>query len=246
MSDDLWFPWEMLWLRGNGKKCFLGEHFAVTRGKRIAASWPMVGRGPTILVAPHLPDQPLLPSTAERNALIHLTGAPPDEAKTVLQVQERLHGNEPVSVLHFACHGKADFDDDQLLGGWLALERGSLRPIDVQQHKDNALLGSLVFVNACESDVSTKQLFGHGGWIEAFLGAGAAVVVAPSWAVYTHTASTLAVRFYSALAGGATFGEAGRLARIAARESGNPDRLAYAIYADAGARFEPPVAAGAA
>jgi len=96
------------------------------------------------------------------------------------------------------------------------------------------------FLNACEAGTPGRGLTGHGGWAEVFLEAGAAVVVAPSWSIETGFAARFAAHFYKVLGEGRTAGAAARDTRLTMRGEGDPDRLAYAVYASPWAQLAEP------
>jgi hypothetical protein len=242
-SDDPWVPWEMIWLGEPGAPLdhnrFLGESLAVTRWLRRSSPWESLPGGRAILVAP---SDSGLQIHDERRALTDLTGHPPEELRSVLEVQRRLSGTAPYGFLHFACHGLAE--PTAPLDGRLELEGGDLRPVDIPEidvaRPIGMLSGACVFLNACEAGIPGRGLSGHGGWARAFFQAGAGAFLAPSWSVADLSATLFARRFYGRIAGGGALGEATRQARLDARTLGNPDRVGYAVYAAPGARVDPP------
>lgn len=224
VSDDAWMPWEAVAL---GDGLFLGDQFAVTRWLRSGALRYDLSDSPAILVAPPARD---ICVDRERASL---GVAPGQELTRAEEVRARLQPSSgSIGLLHFACHGSA-----------VSLDLGEqFWPVNVPRLPDGAergpLVGSSVFLNACEAGTPARGLTGHGGWAECFLAAGAAVVVAPSWKVDSEIASRFASAFYDGLKKRSAVGEAARLARLAVRRPGDPDRLAYAVYASPGATLK--------
>jgi hypothetical protein len=240
-AEDPWVPWEMIRLGSAG---FLGERFAVTRWLRRYSLWERFPGGRAVLVAP---GDSGLQVEDERRALRDLVGHAPVELRTLLEVQRLLGAADRYGFLHFACHGLAE--PAAPLDGRLVLQTHEhLRPLDVRAPQGGSaapLEGAAVVLNACEAGIPGRGLSGHGGWADAFLRAGAGAFVAPSWSVGDRTAARFARAFYRRLEDGETFGEAARRARVDARRAGDPDRLAYAVYAAPGARLEDTRHAGA-
>lgn len=231
-AEDPWVPWEMSSLGTSG---FLGERFAVTRWLRSGSPWERLAGGRAVLVAPSM--NPPLQVNDERVALRGISGDGPLELRTALETMRAIAATDAIGFLHFACHGLAE--PAAPLGGRLALEGGELRPVDVGAA--DALAGACVFLNTCEAGIEARTLSGHGGWANAFLlRAGVGAFVAPSWSVGDRVASMFARGFYRHLTDGRTVGEAARIARTQVRDrvgAGNPDRLAYAVYASPTARL---------
>lgn len=247
-SNDAWVPWEMVRLGDADNGFFLGERFAVTRWLREGSRQQRLRRSPTVLVAP---TDSRLSVGAERNALTHLSGAVPMELRTLEDVSDLLDGalNKRYgrcAFLHFVAHGETAPNDPH--GGRVLLQRGQkllvtdITPPNATEgttELDAPLMGSCVFLNACQTGIGGQPtLTGHGGWATVFARAGAAAFIAPSWSVFDHTASRFAEALYEALSNGVSLGEAARRARRWAKEEGNPDRLAYAVFALPNTRVE--------
>lgn len=235
-SADAWSPWEMLWLGDARRGFFLGERFAVTRWLDRGCHWPLIPNRTATLVAPQ---NAKLDTQHERQAMALLSGAPPRVLRTLDEVTAQFDRPEPFGLLHFACHGLKVHDDP--LGGRIKLEQGVLQTVDVPMispaRERTSLTGACVFMNACKSGIADNSLSGHGGWAEVFIEAGAAAFIAPSWAVRDRLAGTFASHFYRGLQADVTVGEAARRARLQAREFGDPDRVAYAVYAAPNSRL---------
>ena len=236
-SVDAWVPWEAVRVGDGEDGFFLGERFAITRSLLFGAMDTIVPGGPAVLVAP---EDAGLEADAEREMLAALAAEPPEIIGGYNAVWHRMRSTR-MGFFHFVCHGRAE--PESAHGGILQLRGGSrMRPMDIPGQRVEALASTCVFVNACQAGIETRTLYDHAAWSRAFLAAGAGVVIAPSWSVEDHCASMFAQRFYQELGKGHTFGEAARLARLSGREpgssghattfiSGNPDRLAYAVFA---------------
>ncbi|MEM7160757.1 MAG: CHAT domain-containing protein [Myxococcota bacterium] len=238
-ADDAWAPWEMIRLGGSDSGFFIGERFAVTRWLREGSRRDRLCVGPAVLVAP---TDGGLSVTEERKALRRLLGQAPLEMRSLAEVSNFLDGNLHAEYgrchfLHFAAHGVLPTGDPHggriLLQDQRALLVTDVAPPGIGEDIEKApLLGSCVFINACQAGISGRaSLTGHAGWAGVLSKAGVAATIVPSWSVYDSTASSFAVAFYDEIGGGVTLGEAARRARVWAREEGNPDRLAFSVFA---------------
>ena len=234
-SDDAWAPWEAVALEGPAGAIFLGERFAVSRWLRQGSLRQTIHRGRATLVAPR---RSTLDVTAERRALEAISGGDMSTLERLSEVQACWLPSEPRhGFLHFACHGTVSAS--RAFGADLTLDDGPIHPLDVPRRSDGPLASSCVFLNACEVGLQERTLTGHGSWAEAFLGAGATAVVAPAWSILDSAAARFVEPFYGGLAEGKTVGESARTARLATRKAGDPDRLAYAVYASPWATLAP-------
>lgn len=134
--------------------------------------------------------------------------------KAFLEEEAALSQIEPLladsRILHLATHG--DFRADNPLFSGLALADGWLTTIDIFNLK---LKASLVTLSACQTG---RSVIGGGdellGLMRAFLGAGAASLIASFWAVEDQTTARLMQRFYQMLADGQTKAAALRQAQL--------------------------------
>lgn len=130
-----------------------------------------------------------------------------EEAATLTQI-EPLLGNG--RILHLATHG--DFRADNPLFSGLALADGWLTTIDIFNLR---LRASLVTLSACQTG---RSVIGGGdellGLMRAFLGAGAASLIASFWAVEDQTTAWLMHHLYEKLAAGETKAAALRAAQL--------------------------------
>ncbi len=237
-SHDLWVPWELLLLndRRSGHELFLGEKFAVSRWTDAGSARESVGAGGVTLVSP---TDPGLSVGRERRVLSGLRGGSLSELSSLGEVQSLLNGQTPCGVLHFACH--ADNTADRVAPDYLILkDEVLLRPFDVPAARNDvvrALDGGLVFINACQSAIESPSMARDRGWARAFIGGGAAALVACAWTVKNGTAARFAEEFYRQARLGVTLAEAARQARCRVRPLGEHEPLGYALYAAPEARL---------
>lgn len=130
-----------------------------------------------------------------------------EEDASLAQVGELLPNGR---ILHLATHG--DFRADNPLFSGLALADGWLTTIDIFNLK---LKASLVTLSACQTG---RSVIGGGdellGLMRAFLGAGAASLIASFWAVQDQTTAWLMQHLYENLAAGQTKAAALRQAQL--------------------------------
>lgn len=238
-SNELWVPWELLAVGVPRTPRVLGLHFSVSRWNDDLGLTDTVRPEAVHLISP---DGSGLNTTFERAALSKVAdrlGAQVRFSTTLTEVQELLRSEVPAALLHYVGHGTANADDP-VEGKLYLQDKEVLRTLDVPTRHAEAstpLDGGLVFLNSCEAGQPSRSLWGHSGWVGALLKAGTAAVMAPSWSVGDSVAGALASRFYSELRAGETIAEAARRARRHARQDGDPDALAYAVYAAPGARL---------
>lgn len=238
-SHDLWVPWELLLLndRRSRSELFLGEKFAVSRWVDAGGACEAVGSGSVSLVSPN---DAGLAVGRERRVLAGLRPSPLAELKSLADVQTLLHGSARCGVLHFACH--ADSAADHVAPEYLLLQDDVvLRPFDVPAARNDvmrAIEGGLVFINACQTAIETPSMARDRGWARAFIGGGAAALMACAWTVKNGTAARFAEEFYRQARLGVTLAEAARQARCRIRPLGEHEPLGYALYAAPEARLQ--------
>jgi hypothetical protein len=246
VSDDSWVPWELCCLQGFAADSieegpFLCEAFAITRWLRDATAKPVLHIGDIALV---VPEGSGLPSAvAERDYLLSLGATP---ARRVTPIVKATRGNVwkamaagTYGAWHFTCHGFINTADPDKSA--LELDEASqlLPKYVVGQYANMGKAQPLVFLNACQTGAGGHKLTGAGGWAETFLKAaadkqhpdnGAAAFIGTYWSVDDGAALTFAKAFYGALLnGGATVGEAARVARRKAKDD-HPDDVSYLAY----------------
>jgi hypothetical protein len=135
-------------------------------------------------------------------------------------------------LLHLACH------NDTPRWSWptVAMADDPFYCFNLQTAIKNKALSNrqpMIFFNACNANSQPADTH-MAGWAENFLLAGAGAFIGSAWAVPSPTAKDYAVALYSALkdpAVASNLGRASLLARRTLSGSGDPTRLAYAVYA---------------
>jgi hypothetical protein len=237
LSDEPYFPWELLKLQGEGGEegPFLCDAFSVTRWLRNRQT---IGALPLQRIALVLPSDPNLPrSKGEKEDLVELVGSERVEEipPAFAQVMDALAGDD-YDGWHFAGHGSARVQDPDRAQLWLEGE-GSLTPTNLVNAKANlSRLRPLIFLNGCDTGRAGFSLTGLGGWAYQSLAAGAGAFIGTLWPVRDKKARVFAQVFYKAFLGGEPFGEAVRQARLKVRDEfpGDPAWLAYTVYAHPG------------
>jgi CHAT domain-containing protein len=133
-----------------------------------------------------------------------------DEQATLARLRAEAAGND---IIHLACHGL--FRDDnpafsglKLFDGWLTA--GDALDLDLD--------GALVTLSACESGRGQAQSGDEiVGLTRAFLGAGAATLVASLWLAHDETTADLMAAFYKELRQGSDPAAALRAAQLGLR-----------------------------
>ncbi|MFP3938994.1 MAG: CHAT domain-containing protein [Thermoanaerobaculia bacterium] len=242
ISGEPWIPWELLKFPaapGDGEGRFLAEAFALAR-------WRPGSAPPARLPLRRLAVVRSRRSDLERAAeeVSRLMGLAESSRRRVEAVEAAYLPLTDAMARgrhdgwHFIGHG----DRSRAGPEWwtLALDDRTLTPQDLS---DEVALGlgrrrPLVFLNACRVAGSAPGLVGLGGWPARFLQVGAGAFLGPLWAVPSDRAAVFSGLFYDRLVRGESIGEAVRRARLELRERspGDPTWLAYALYADPGAR----------
>jgi tetratricopeptide (TPR) repeat protein len=196
---------------------YLLERFEVSyapSAKVYSLCQERISRGLDKVLALSVAD-PLIPAVTEEAQAVsrHFPAAEvlSDQQATV----EALRAKAPdCSVLHLACHGM--FRSDNPMFSSLKLCDGWLTAADVL---DLDLAGALVTLSACES--GRNEVFAGDeliGLTRAFLGAGAATLVASLWLVQDETTAELMERWYEHLRRGVGRAAALRRAQLALKD----------------------------
>lgn len=240
--DEPWLPWEMIKpyrYSDDGQREddeFWCQRFAISR-------WlPGPGLADALqggAVRPVAPEQVNLAAVQEEVQLV--SGLP--SLCPVLESRPPLHRvldvvttieQEPLSLMHFACHGQ--FDATLPNDSAITLSDGNLRPSDIQARFGGRRPRPLIFINACHGARMEFSFTGLGGWADRLIRrANAAAFLGAMWEVNDQLALKFARRFYQALlVDRVEIAEAVRLAREAIREAEpyNSTWLAYVLYAD--------------
>lgn len=236
-----WVPWELCRLEGvedgavvEGR--FLCEAFALTRFVPGTTRHPSLRLSNVALIVPgdsgldHADDEAKMVRGLARDGRTVV-----DVPATYVEVRRALESGAHDGI-HFCGHGT--FPDRQNPErAEIELEGGKvLKPNDIAGAVRN--LGRakpLVFLNACQAGRQARGLTGVGGWASRLLDAGASAFVGAHWEVDDERALAFATHFYERLDAGATIAAAGRDARLAIRDGGDPTWLAYTVYGDPGA-----------
>lgn len=146
-----------------------------------------------------------------------------------------------LSLFHFAGHAMIDDQVAPPLQQLILAQAGRYSVLDLERilpiagRRSGALNGATVLLNACRSGVLPTSSAGFG---TVFLRAGASVFIGTLWSIADDPAADFSLAFYGALLAAksqrrrARLGSALAEAREAARRSGDPSWLAYAVYAD--------------
>lgn len=111
------------------------------------------------------------------------------------EVLDRLDGDQPLSVVHLACHGRAEPDDPARSG--LELADGPLTVADLLERRPTAPLPlDTVVLAACSTNVCGAEYDEAFSLATAFLAAGARSTVGSLWAVPDRFTSGLMVRLH--------------------------------------------------
>jgi hypothetical protein len=245
LSDESFIPWELLKLQGPRANepeegPFLGEAFAVTRW--LQGFLPETTELPMRRIGLIVPSESYAQGAREEREDLLALGASKlgrdVRERTVHEITARTH---PVlqslaagdcDGWHFAGHGKARGESPGL---WeIHLEEDQrLRPNDLQEVAGLGGKRPLVFLNACETGGSGRDLLGLGGWPASFLAAGAGAFLGTYWTVSGDAARAFSQGFYRRFLSGVPMGEAVRQTRqeVRARFPGDPAWLAYTAFA---------------
>jgi CHAT domain-containing protein len=196
---------------------YLLERFEVTyapSAKVYSLCQKRIPRGSDKALALSVAD-PLIPAVTEEARAVarHFPVAEvlSDRRATVAALRAKAPG---YGILHLACHGS--FRSDNPMFSSLKLGDGWLTAADVL---DLDLAGALVTLSACES--GRNEVFAGDeliGLTRAFLGAGAATLVASLWLVQDETTAELMGKWYEHLRKGVGRATALRNAQLALKD----------------------------
>jgi CHAT domain-containing protein len=233
-------PWELLYPQDAGRPDagFLVEQFPVTRSAfrwRPARSLILQ---PARLV---LPGRSLPAARAEVDAVRELLDPGQPESSLISSLDQLLglidEGN--FGLLHFACHNSYRPAD----GPSITLDDLAFTPTLLAVPAINKVLARaapMIFMNACRSAGLSATYNRLDGWAAKFLEAGAGAFIGSLWAVSDDAAREFTGEFYRLLQAGSPLGLAVMQARrAAAGQSGDPTWLAYSVYGDPRASFQP-------
>jgi len=181
----------------------VSSYTTTIRGLAYARSQhPAAGAATLIIAVPGAAGAPSLDGvTGEAGALTHLIpGAHLLAGPTRDRVLRRL---PRYPLAHFACHGSADWADPA--ASWLAVPSTGDRRLTVADISSLKLTGSLAYLSACDTTVTSPALADEAVHITgAFHLAGYAHVIGTLWPIDDATGSDLACSFYRLLTRGGT------------------------------------------
>jgi hypothetical protein len=203
ITDEPHFLWElMVPTRGSERRSALGIDFTIARWVTGNATTPsqQIPITDSYVIAPaYQGNNKLKFAEAECKMVCDKFHGEPIQPATFDNIISRLQ-EKGVSLLHFACHGKAVDNSNQMIE---LDEDAALTTVE--------LLGSevfasyfrskqpLVFLNACEVGRQQAALTGAGGFPAVMIGLGARAVIAPAWSVKDTIAHEIATWFYNEL-----------------------------------------------
>lgn len=258
LSDEPYFPWELIWPYRPGGWEDEAPWCITTRLTRWLQRDPQ-GNGhaapPTDLpfrsIACLAPVDSGLPAAQEERAFIadlarshNLQDLGP--LRSTLPAATAILEEGQYDWLHVASHGSFDSENPDADAALFLEDRQSLTA--------DCIIGSRIeghilrrrpafFFNACHTGRQAFNLTRLGGWANTLISAGAGTFLAPQWAVNDRLALDFARNFYRSLLSGETLSNALRDGRLQARKEGHPTWLAYSAYGHPNARVrgEPPV-----
>ena len=198
-------------------------------------------RGQIVSIAPDYSRRPgvePLAAAAEEGRMLAVEFAARriDPASKATVLAELTAPTAPVSILHFAGHGK--FDAAASTRVLLADEDLSMLEVRAPSTRLGQLHRTFVVFNACEVGRQGALLGNVGGWAETFMGRRFGGFLAPLWPVYDTDAHVVMEEFFEGVVRQrrpvATVVHEIRQAH--AHES--PTFLSYVYYGDVMARFE--------
>jgi CHAT domain-containing protein len=141
------------------------------------------------------------PEIAEVATLLERAGGTQTIVPTVLATRSRLEADLPAAhLLHLATHGGALAPGESIMDYRIFLAGDTdLRVRELYDGDVSLKDVFLVTLSACSLGEVVLQGAEASGFVQAFLQAGAGVVLAPLWDVHDHATMRLMVRFYEEL-----------------------------------------------
>jgi hypothetical protein len=210
----------------------LGVEFAVGRWTRGDAQSPpqLMPLRDALVIAPEYEGRRKLNTTGEVTLVEKRFRGKRVQPASVEYLKFYL-GEHPASLLHFACHGASEIQDDDAI----YLDKDEiLRSIEVRISKEFQALcadrAPLVFINACETGQMVPSLGGLAGFPYAFAMIGARAVIAPLWPVDDTLAHEVAQEIYETALEPSAPPIAEIMRAIRERAYAKPDADTYAAY----------------
>ena len=246
VSEEPYIPWELMVPHRDKKyREALGVEFVVGRWTtdRNTSAAQTLEFEPGWIIAPAYKGDDALPNTEIEIRYLSDLGVKRIKPAEYEKLREILL-DQPLSLLHFAGHGKTDGEDQCLQLEGENIVPGQLLGIAMEDRRPFAGARPLVFLNACEAGQPTRALIGIGGFPHEFALLGAGGVVAPLWAVADRSAHKVATEFYDAIRSEARPSLAEALAAIRRKAYKDPNAkgddtyAAYCYYGDPLARLK--------
>lgn len=238
VTEEPHYLWELMVPTRRGEKREpLGVEFTMARWVTGGAKSPpqKIPLSDSYTIAPDYTRKKLKFAEAESKMVCEKFNGEPIKPASYENIRQRLQTKE-VSLLHFACHGKAkDNDVEQTL---LLEDDGELTLIELKgDDVFNAYFGSkqpFVFLNACDVGRQQAALRGAGGFPAVLIDMGARAVVAPAWSVKDTIAHEIATQFYKQVEKNPGKPLAAILQEIrkSAYQKGEDTYAAYCFYGD--------------
>jgi hypothetical protein len=240
VSEDPHVPWEMMKPDIDGARHLFIDH--------PVARWPLsrtsllrerLGEGELLSFVPmYAPGRGLPSAQIEGRWIAEELGAVamPPRTGSFFAVLDG-HHPEPVSVIHFAGHGRADTGQRD---GGIQMEDGYVGVLEVDQRRTvvGEKCATLVVLNACEMSTGARMLGMNTGWAAAIAARGFGGLIAPLWEVEDAMAlEMMKVALPDLLSGTHTLGDALRRARLV-HHAASVSAFAYLAHGDVMATFD--------
>lgn len=232
ISDDLYFPWELVKPESDtlpDEHGLLGQTIRLGRWKIGHPPPPAVVPAPRLtIVAPPVDARTVGSAESDRLAAIYQVQRVDSRAPAVLALLEK----GPLPALHLTGHGT--FDPDRPAESQWQLSDRALTPADLERAEALRLGRPFVFLNSQMADASAPGLTRIGGWAAVLAELNCAACVGPYWSVDGPVATKAAQLFYAGVASGWTVGQALQELRRRFFDddefAGEPDWLAYTLH----------------
>lgn len=240
VSEDPHVPWEMMKPDlADARHLFMDHPVARWPLSRTSLLRERLGAGDLLSFVPRYAPGKGLPSAQyEGRWIAEELGAitMPPRTDSFFSVLDG-HHPEPVSVIHFAGHGRADTGQRD---GGIEMEDGYVGVLEVDQRRTvvGERCATLVVLNACEMSSGARMLGMNTGWAAAIAARQFGGLIAPLWEVEDAMAlEMMKVALPDLLSGVRTLGDALRRARLA-HHAASASAFAYLAHGDVMATFD--------